>query len=192
MRVKSNVELVLKMPKHLLLLLFFIANVVRAQQPVQTTNPCVQQQCFVATQTSSITGSASTTITIQQPATGARQVVLSTAVIQCQGQAFTVTQAQNGTAATATAGSAVPILPISTVNGGTTPVTAAAKIFTASNVGTGTATAVPYAYGSGSISVIDLSRITIGATTSNYSVTVTNNGGSSCTESIALYWSEKI
>ena len=167
-----------------------------AQTPVQNVNPCLQQQCFFAAQSATVSASGSTTLTIQQPATGARQVTFIAAVVQCPGENFTIGQSQNGTAATATAGTAAPLMPIATINGGTTPVTAGALVFTASNVGGGTAVAPTLTYTSGNPpTVIDLSQRTMGQPNPapvNYNVTLTNTGGSSCTGSIGIYWSEKI
>lgn len=177
-------------------LVFLIAATALAQTPVQISNPCLQQQCFFATQSATVGASAAATLTIQQPTTGSRQVTFIAAVVQCPGQSFTIGQSQNGTAATATAGTAVPLMPIATINGGTTPVTAAALVFTASNAGGGTAVAPALTYTSGNPpTVIDLSQRTMGTPNPvpvNYNITLTNTGGSSCTGSIAIYWSEKI
>lgn len=165
-----------------------------AQAPVQIVNPCLQQACFFATQSATVTMGSSTTLTVQQPAAGIRQVSFLAAIVQCPGQAFTVSQAQNGTAATATAGTAVALVPIQ-VTGGGTAVSAAAKVFTASNVGGGTATAPVLSYSSGQPPVVvDLLQRTMGVTSpvSNYSVTLTNGGSGSCTGTVSIYWGEKI
>lgn len=179
-----------------LLLLLFVAGAALAQTNVQIANPCVNQACFVTSQSATVSASGSIVLTIQQPATGARQVSLQQAMIQCPGQSFTVAQAQNGTAATATAGTATALLPIQYINNGTTAVTAAALVFTSSNVGSGTATSPTQTYTSGSAPVLDLSQRTMGippsGTSYNYSITLTNTGGSSCSGSIAIQWSEKI
>jgi len=89
-----------------------------AQTPVQNQNPCLQSACFFATQSGTVASSGATTLTIQQPATAARQVTFMGAVVQCPGQSFTIGQSQNGTAATATAGTAVALIPIATINAG--------------------------------------------------------------------------
>jgi hypothetical protein len=173
---------------------FLAAACIFAQTPVQIANPCLQQACFFATQSATVGSAGTITLTVQQPASGARSVTFLAAVGQCATQTFTVDQAQNGTAATATAGTAVALVPIQTINGGTTPVAAASKVFTSSNVGGGTAISPTLTYPSGSIAVVDLSQrtVTIGGTGNNYSVTLTNTGGSSCGGSIAIYWAEKI
>ena len=182
------------MLKRIALILFPVA--LFGQTPVQIANPCIQQQCFFATQSGTLTSSSSTTLTIQQPSNGFRQVSFLGAVVQCPGQTFTIGQSQNGTTATATAGTATALIPIATVNGGTSPVTAAALVFTASNVGGGTAVAPLLAYQANiSPPVIDLTQIAMGAPNPaplNYSVTLTNTGSGSCTGSIAIYWKEKI
>ena len=187
-------RIVRRMPKHLTLLLFPLA--LFAQTPVQIANPCVQQSCFWATQSATVGASSSIVLTIQQPSTGARQVSFWQAFVQCPGQSFTISQAENGTAATATAGTASALIPIHYINNGTTAVTAAALVFTSSNVGGGTATAPVQTWTSGSAPTIDLSQRTMGippaGTSFNYSITLTNTGGSSCTGSIGIYWYEKI
>lgn len=182
------------MPKHIRYLLFWAATPLLAQTPVVIPNPCLQLSCFFATQSATVANSAATTLTIQQPATGFRQVNLIGAVVQCPGQTFTVDQSQNGTAATATAGTAVALQPIATINGGATPVTASAKIFTASNVGGGTAVAPTLTYSSGAIASIDLSMRTMATagTAVNYSITLTNTGSGSCTGTVSLYFGERL
>jgi hypothetical protein len=184
------------MLKHFCWLLFLAAAPLFAQTPVQNQNPCLQQACFFATQSGTVASSGATTLTIQQPATAARQVTFMGAVVQCPGQSFTIGQSQNGTAATATAGTAVALIPIATINAGTTPVTAKALVFTASNVGGGTAVAPALTYASGSNPpVIDLSQRTMGTPNPgplSYSVTLTNTGAGNCTGSIGIYWAEKI
>lgn len=172
--------------RKLLALAVFFPLCLFGQLPVSNANPCLQQGCYFATVTGTIASSGTSVLTIQQPATGGRQVTLIAAVVQCAGQAFTVDQAQNGTAATTTAGTIVKLIP--------TTATAAAKIFTASNVGGGTAVAPTLTYTSGDPRVIDLSQRTTGlsGTANNYTITVTNSGAASCTGGIGLYWSEKI
>lgn len=75
---------------------------------------------------------AGTTATIQKTATNNVLVTLEKAIVYCS-VACDVTQAANGTAATATAGTIRPILPASPT--GTLPF----NFYTASNVGSGTA-----------------------------------------------------
>lgn len=172
-----------------------ISTIAGAQTPVATPSPCIQQACYFATTALSLGSSAATTLTVQEPATTpARQVQFTSAVVQCSGQAFSVDQSQNGTGASATAGTAVPLIPIATTLAGGGTVAATAKVFTASNVGAGTATAPTLSYTAGDPRVIDLSPRTMGGAgiTNNYSVKVTNNGGSSCNAVIAIYWWEKL
>lgn len=180
--------------KHLWpLMVLASAAMMRAQVPVQVPTSCIQQGCYFGTTSLTLSGSAATTLTIQQPAANARQVTFIAAVAQCSGQTFTVDQAQNGTGATATAGTAVPLIPIQANQNGTVTA-AAATVWTASNVGGGTATAPSLVYTAGDPRVIGLSDRTMGGNGigSNYSVKLTNNGGSSCTAVIAIYWREKI
>lgn len=73
-----------------------------------------------------------TTATIQQPTTNASQVIIEQIVVYCSA-ACTFTQTANGTAATVTAGTVVPLLP--TPSNRTAPF----NFFTASDVGAGTA-----------------------------------------------------
>lgn len=75
---------------------------------------------------------AGTAVTIQQPSSGAQEVVIENAVVYCS-VACTVSFAANGTAATTTAGTVRALLPALM----TTP--APFNFFTASNVGAGTA-----------------------------------------------------
>ena len=179
--------------KHLWLLLF--GSLLFAQTPVQIANPCFQQACFHAYTAPTLTSSSSTTLTIQEPTAtssgpggqvpaGVKQVNFLVAVVNCSGQPFTITQAENGAAATATAGTALALDPGSSK-------TAAAKVWTASNVGTGTATAAPLSYTIGDPRTIDLTQRSMGVASHNYSITLTNNGSSSCTGSIDIYWSEQ-
>lgn len=167
-------------------LIMFLAAVCSAQQQVQKANPCIQQGCFFATSSASVAAAGTTTLTIQQPTTSGRQVTYFSAIVQCPGQSFSVDQSENGTAASATAGTAVALIP--------TTATARANVFTASNVGAGTATAPTLTYASGAIAVIDLSQRTTGLSgnTNNYSIKLTNTGSASCTGTVSIYWMEKI
>lgn len=147
------------------------------------------QQVFTATSGDVTITSASTyTFTVQQPATGAKMVQLWRATAACDTQAYTVTQAVNGTAASSTAVTPVPESPLSD----TSPkATATVTAWKASNVGTGTALWGSLAYSSG-IALLDLSTALMvqTGTGTNYSITVTNNGGSSCTGRISISWKE--
>ena len=75
---------------------------------------------------------AATTATVQQPATGGNQVYIDQIVVYCSVDC-SITQAVNGTAASATAGTVRAIMP--------TPLNTAFvhTFWTASNVGSGTA-----------------------------------------------------
>lgn len=181
--MRRNGTILIRMLKHILPFLFSLP--LLAQIPTQIINPCIQQACFYATTSGSVAGSGTLKLTIQQPATGARQVTFIAAVAQCAGQAFTVDQSQNGTAATTTAATRVALIP--------TTATAAALAFSASNVGSGTATAPTLSFTAGDPRVIDLSQRTTGlsGTANNYTVTMTNTSGTNCNGVVAVYWSEK-
>lgn len=176
--------------KHLLLLAFPLA--LAAQVPTQSINPCFQQACFFVTASATVSSSSTMTLTVQQPATGAKQVNFMAAVATCD-QNFTLDQSQNGTAATATPATPIALLPRQQTQGGTN-VSATATAFSASNVGGGTATAQTFPYAAASIAVIDLSMRSMGATGTgtNYSLKLTNTSGSSCSGAISIYWSEVI
>lgn len=157
-----------------------------AQVPTQIINPCLQQACFFATVSGTVTSSGTSKLTIQQPASGGKQITYNAAIVQCPGQSFSIDQSQNGTGATTTAGTAVALIP----NSGAT---ASAKVFTASNVGGGTAVGPTLTYTSGGPQVVDLSQRTTGLSgiANNYTVTLTNTGAGSCTGVVSIYWSEK-
>jgi hypothetical protein len=114
---------------------------------------------------------AGATFTIQQVTGGAKRINLDTATVYCS-VTCTITQAQNGTAATATAGTVTALNP----NGGAR---AQATVFTASNVGAGTAVGTPLVLAAGETRVIDLSRIVLptGSSGLNYSITVSSITG---------------
>ena len=124
---------------------------------------------------------AGTTFTIQQPAANAKLVTLETAVVYCS-IACNVTQAQNGSAATATAGTANSIMPLGPA--------AVATVWTGSNVGAGTATAGILHLAAGQFWTLDLSKVVMGNSGSgtNYSITVSSITG---TANITLYWNER-
>ena len=124
---------------------------------------------------------AATAFTIQQPPTNAKTLYLESAVAYCS-VACTLTQSSDGTAATSTAGTIVPLPPIT--------VPASATTWTASNVGTGTAAggAVHLPAG-GNTAVLDLSRIVLpaGNTNTNYTVSIASLTG---TVNITFFWKE--
>ena len=126
---------------------------------------------------------AGTKFTIQQPATGAKQVRLEAATVYCS-VACDLTQSQNGAAATSTAGTASPVLPIGRA--------ALATVWTASNVGAGTpAGGILHLQGGvGTERTLELSSITMGntGTGTNYTFVISSITG---TANITLYWSEQ-
>ena len=123
--------------------------------------------------------------TVQQPASGAQNIEMVVAVVYCS-VACTVTQSALGTAATATAGTIVPIIP------GTAAPTA--TFWTASNVGAGTAQGGAFHLSAASTQLFCLNascgaaatvRVpTTGGTASNYTVTVSSISG---TANITIY-----
>jgi hypothetical protein len=139
-----------------------------------------------AATTGDLSLSAASTATIQQPATNGVTAFIDQIVVYCS-VACSVTQAANGSAATATAGTITPILPTP----GNVPIPL--TFWTGSNVGTGTAqggiTHVP----AGDTVVLCLSPscgnaqqvqlATIGSS-SNYSVTIASISG---TANITFY-----
>lgn len=157
-----------------------------AQVPTQIINPCLQQACFFATVSGTVNSAGTSKLTIQQPATGGKQVIYNYAVVQCPGQTFSIDQSQNGTGATTTAGTAIALIPNSTA-------TAAAKVFTASNVGGGTAAGPTLTFTAGGPQIVDLSQRSTGLSgiTNNFTVTLTNTGAGSCTGAVSIYWAEK-
>jgi hypothetical protein len=130
-----------------------------------------------------IASSASTTaLTIQQPSTQALEVSFPQngtpgAWVSCSA-AQTATLSWNGTAATATAGTAKLIPP--------TVKPPNATIWTASNVGTGTVAAT-YPIAAGGSQNIDLSKYSMGANGTGNNITVSTTGN--CT--ISFMWQEK-
>ena len=125
--------------------------------------------------------SAGTKFTIQQPASNANQITLESAVVYCS-VACTLTQAQNGTAATSTAGSISPLLPFGPVS----PTT----VWTASNVGGGTAAGGNLVLLAGVASTLNMSNITMPktGTATNYTFVISSISG---TANITLYWREQ-
>jgi hypothetical protein len=136
-----------------------------------------------------VSASSSTTLTIQQPVSGAKSVTFIAAIVQCPGQTFTVAQAYNGTAATATSATVIPMLTTSTNTTNT------ALAWSASNVGVGTSLSSTLTYPSGAIAVINLTSpgasMSGNGTSQNYSVTLTNTGSGSCTGTLDVIWQER-
>jgi hypothetical protein len=123
---------------------------------------------------------AGTSFTVQQPQSGAASVNLEAAVVYCS-VACTLTQAQNGTAATATAGTVNPLLPFGPASNTT--------VWTASNVGTGTPAGGALVLQAGIPVTLIMSGITLPktGTATNYTFTISSITG---TANITVYWKE--
>lgn len=143
------------------------------------------QRFFATTGDASLVATG-TTATVQQPTTNANPVTLEQAVVYCS-VACSVTQAANGTNATTTAGTVIPILP----NQLNVPVPV--NFFTASNVGAGTAQAGIIHIPAGSTVVLCLAKscgngqdvvIGAGGTAWNYSISI---GSITGTANITFY-----
>lgn len=135
---------------------------------------------YVAYQKSTLS-SAATALTVQQPASASKTVTFRAAVIICDSTAkCDFTLERDGTAATATAGTAV----------GLTSVTNASKatVFTASNAGAG-ALAIPYTIPAGGVLPIELSRMRLfgDGTAKNVTLRVASMTG---TITLQIYFSE--
>lgn len=134
---------------------------------------------------SGTTGDVTTTasvVTIQQPTSAAKSVTLESCVVYC-ANACVITQAQNGTAASATAGT---LRALTNTSG-----SIVTKFWTASNVGGGTAVAGTFHLAAGSTVVLDLTKISLPKSNSgavNYSVTATSASG---VTNITMYGSEQ-
>lgn len=124
-----------------------------------------------------------TTFTVQQAATGSKKIQLETVTVYCS-VACEVSQAENGTAATSTAGTVTCIQPCGP--------SATATTWTASNVGTGTAVGMaPLPIPATGVVVLDLSKVSFAKTTTsatNYSVSINSITG---TVIITYIWSEQ-
>jgi hypothetical protein len=158
--------------KRIFLLTLCVGAILFAAQPVR----------FSATTGDVSLSGTGTSFTIQQRATNGRPIQLESAAVYCS-VACNVTQSQNGAAATATAGTAYPILP--TLN-----YSATATVWTASNVGSGTAAGGVVHVPAGVTVPLDLSKISMGntGTGTNYTVTVSAITG---TANITLIWTEQ-
>ncbi len=128
-----------------------------------------------------LTGSASS-FTIQQATSGSKKIIFESANIYCS-VACEVSQAQNGTAATATSSPVLQIQPV-----GPSPT---ATAWTSSNVGTGTSVGGILEVPAAGVAALDLSRIFFAKTaTSSTNYTISVNGISG-TVIITFYWSEQ-
>lgn len=140
-----------------------------------------QQNRFSATTGDASLSAAATTLTIQKPATNGKNVVLESVTIYCS-VACNVSQAVNGTGATATAATVAAIPP-------NTQQLQTATAWTASNVGNGTAIGGIVHLPSAGTQPIDVSKITLNGagTGANYSVTIAAITG---VANITIIWSE--
>jgi hypothetical protein len=117
--------------------------------------------------------------TIQGPVNNSKSIQLVSALIWCS-VVCQVTQAQNGTAATVTAGTANVLLP--------TTAAAVATIFTGSDVGTGTPAGGIIHLAGGQWQTVNLSAVRMGSTAPpNYTFTVSSITG---TFNVTLFWKE--
>ncbi len=136
---------------------------------------------FSATSGDVVLSGAGTKFTIQQPATNANMVQLEAATVYCS-VSCDLTQAQNGTAASTTAGTVSELLPFG--------VPAMATVWTASNVGAGTAAGGILHLAATEKITLDLSKVSFGntGTATNYTFVISSITG---TANVTLFWSEK-
>lgn len=137
---------------------------------------------ILAAQNHYVATATTTALTIQQPATNARDISfpangVAGAWVSCAA-AQTVTLSWSGTAATSTAGTALMFPP------STTP--ASMTVWTASNVGSGT-TGPTYPVAAGGAQLIDLSFFHMGASGTGNNLTISSTG--SCI--ISIQWTER-
>jgi hypothetical protein len=140
-----------------------------------------QDQWFTAKASGSLSAAA-TTATLQQVPQGNKDLILDTATVTCPA-ACDITQSQNGTAATATAGTIAALNPSAYAR-------SAAAFYSASNVGSGTSVGPTISCSAACTVVIDLTRITIprGSAGLNYSVAISAVTGA---YSITFQWRER-
>lgn len=167
-------------------ILIFLLPLVIAAIVVQPAN--AQTNRFTASTGDVTLAGTALTLTVQKPAppsgdlSGGKPVTLESFTVYCSVPC-NVTQAYNGTAASATAATVTPIPPNTTVN-------ATATAWSASNVGAGTAVPGTIHIGQPGSQAIDVSKVVINgvSTAANYSVTVAAISG---TANIVAIWSEK-
>ena len=138
-----------------------------------------QAPTYIAFKVTTLSTTAET-VTVQQPATGAKRVLLKSASIYCE-EACVVTFKRSGTAATTTALAVIPqsvSFPAAT-----------ATAFSASNVGSGT-TLYQHSIGATSTEVFDLEGIELSgrSTASNFSVSTNTISGE---VRIQIVWREQ-
>jgi hypothetical protein len=114
---------------------------------------------------------AGATATLQRASGTTKSITLDTATVYCS-VACTITQSQNGTAASSTAGSIRGVNPSSGA-------ASSATFWTASNVGAGTSIGAPITCDAACTVSIDLSKVIIpaGTTNFNYSITISSITG---------------
>lgn len=156
-----------------LVLCFAIACILTLAQPAANH--------YSATTGDVVLSGAGTKFTVQQPATRANTVQFDAAVIYCS-VACDVTQLQNGSAATSTAGTVNGLLP--TVPNGT------ATVWTASNVGAGTLAGGILHLAAGERVTLDLRALSMASsgTGNNYTVAISSITG---TANITVFWREQ-
>lgn len=141
---------------------------------VATLTPAIAQQQIKRFSTSTgvvaLVG-AGATATLQRGAATYNKITLESATVFCS-VACTITQSQNGTAATATAGTVQGINP-------TAFATPSATFWTASNVGSGTSVGSPITCTAACTIELDLSEVVIpmNSTGYNYSITISSITG---------------
>lgn len=143
------------------------------------TQPAVRR--YSATTGDVVLVAAGTKFTIQQPATNANSVQLEAATVYCSA-ACDLTQSQNGTAASTTAGTVNLLLPFG--------IPALATVWTASNVGNGTASGGILHLAAAERVTLDMSKVSMGntGTATNYTWVISSITG---TANITVFWSEK-
>ncbi len=144
---------------------------------------------FHAPVTGTLNNSSSTTLTIQQPVSSAKQVTFINATASCSGQSFTTELRYNGTAANATSAAVVSMMTTSTNTTNT------ALAWSSSNVGSGSSLGSILPWPSGSIASYTLTNpgasMTGAGNTKNFSIKLTNTGSASCTYTLDVIWSER-
>lgn len=136
---------------------------------------------YSATSGDVVLAAAGYKLTIQQPASNAKQVQLEAVQVYCS-VACAVTHSQNGAGATATAGTASSIAPMGAA--------ASATIWTDSNVGAGVASGGITHIPAGQTAVFDLTKVVLRASgaANNYTIAIASITG---TANITFLWSEQ-
>lgn len=147
--------------------------------------PLAAQQRFSVSTGNASLNTAATGVTIQQPTTAVNPapatITLESATVYCS-VACVVTQSQNATTpASATAGTIVPISPVTMASTST--------VWTATNASGGTTVPPLINVPAGATVTIDLSKVTIprSSSTGNYTVSIASITG---TANITIIWRE--